>query len=256
MQSRALERGRLREATTDIEGLHRLAGRALHQVVERGHDYNAVGVGIALEADVAPVGAGEELGFRVAMDSGGFFDEPHEGLVLVGRAVNGPDLLLGQRVVEENVRSGQDAADRLDRRGGERNLRSLPVDGQLLDDLGLLAVAGWLERAHRPTPFRMMGAKSGRATRPRGSRLGLDDHWTGEVHDFGLEERVETENAGRSHASGAGDQVGIAQLLTMQLRNAIDERSQELWVLVVVAVPLGVVGGIAQPEVGTEVDDD
>src|SRR5215212_9498445 len=85
MEAGELERGRLRETATDIEGLHRLAGRAFHQVVERGHDHNAVGIGITLEADVAPVGAGEELGFRVAMDTGGFFDEPHEGLVLVGR---------------------------------------------------------------------------------------------------------------------------------------------------------------------------
>ncbi len=45
-------------------------------------------------------------------------------------------------------------------------------------------------------------------------------------------------------------------LLAMQLRDAVDERSQELRVLVLVAVPLRVVGGIAQPEVGAEVDDD
>ena len=33
-------------------------GGAFHQVVERGHNDDAVGVGIAFEADVTPVGAG------------------------------------------------------------------------------------------------------------------------------------------------------------------------------------------------------
>src|SRR5215212_40128 len=69
MQAGEFERSRLREATTDIESLHRLASRAFHEVVERGHDDDAVGVRIALEADVTPVGAGEELGLRVAMDT-------------------------------------------------------------------------------------------------------------------------------------------------------------------------------------------
>ena len=73
---------------------------------------------------------------------------------------------------------------------------------------------------------------------------------------FAWKSGIETEDAGRRHAPGAGDQIGVAQLLAVQLRYAVDERSQELRVLVLVAVPLRVVGGIAQPEVGAEVDDD
>ena len=42
----------------------------------------------------------------------------------------------------------------------------------------------------------------------------------------------------------------------MQLRYAIDERIQELRILVVVAVPLRVVRRVTQPEIGAEVDDD
>src|SRR5215207_4121975 len=98
------------------------------------------------------------------MNAGGLFDQPHEGLVLVGRAVNGPDLLLRQRIFEEDVGGGQDAANRLDRGGGERHLRTFPVDSQLLNDLGRVAVAGWLERAHRTAPFRVMRPESGGTT--------------------------------------------------------------------------------------------
>src|SRR4051812_13043554 len=54
MESRKFERGRLRESPTDVEGLYRLTRRPFHQVVERGHDDHAVGVRIALEADVTP----------------------------------------------------------------------------------------------------------------------------------------------------------------------------------------------------------
>src|SRR5687768_12264751 len=70
MQAGELEGGCLGESAADVEGLHGLAGRAFHQVVEGGHDDDAVGIGIALEADVTPVGAGEELRLRIAMDAG------------------------------------------------------------------------------------------------------------------------------------------------------------------------------------------
>src|ERR671910_606791 len=131
MQPRELERGRLREPATDVKGLHRLTRRAFHQVIKRGHDYDAVGIGIALEADVTPVGAREELRFRVAMDAGGLLYQPHERLVLVRSPVDGPDLLLRQGILEEDVRGGQNAAYSLDRGGRECDLRSLPFDGQL-----------------------------------------------------------------------------------------------------------------------------
>src|SRR5919107_5959808 len=106
------ERGRLGESTADVEGLYRLASGAFHQVVERGHDDDAVGVGIALEANVTPVGAGEELRLRVAVDAGGLLDQPHERLVLVGRPVDGPDLLLRQGILEEDMGGSQDSTHR------------------------------------------------------------------------------------------------------------------------------------------------
>ena len=42
----------------------------------------------------------------------------------------------------------------------------------------------------------------------------------------------------------------------MQLGDAVDERSQQLRILVLVAVPPRIVRGIAQPEIGAEVDND
>ena len=162
----------------------------------------------------------------------------------------------GKRLLQEDVGGGEDAAHRLDRGGRERDLRSLPVDGQLLDDLGRVAVAGRLEGAHGAAAFGVMRAESGRAARAGRSGLRLDDDRAREIDDLGLEEGVETEDAGGGHAAGAGDQIGVADLLAVQLGYAVDERSQQLRVLVLVAVPLRVVGGIAQPEVGAEVDDD
>src|ERR1700676_733327 len=58
VQTAEAETGGFIPAAAHVERLHRLTGRALHQVVNRaGHDETAR-MRVALEADVAEVGAG------------------------------------------------------------------------------------------------------------------------------------------------------------------------------------------------------
>ena len=123
MQTREFEAGALVPAHTDVHRLDGLAGGALHEVVQRGHDDHATRVLIALEPDIAPVRAAEELRFRVTMDAGILLDEAHEGLILVCLAVDLAERLVVEVLVEEDMRCGEDAPDRLDRGRRETHVR-------------------------------------------------------------------------------------------------------------------------------------
>src|SRR5579884_2530736 len=59
-----------------VESLHSVACRALHQVVQRGHDNDARLTGIEFKADVAVVAARQDFGFGIAINAAAFLDQP------------------------------------------------------------------------------------------------------------------------------------------------------------------------------------
>src|SRR5579875_2320149 len=77
-----------------VESLHGVACRALHQVVESGHDHDALLAGIQFKADVAVVAARQDFGFGIAIDPAALFDQSDERLALVRLAVNTPESAL------------------------------------------------------------------------------------------------------------------------------------------------------------------
>ncbi len=100
---------------------------------------------IQLPADIAIVGAGEDLRLGEAVEAARLLDQPDKRLLAVHAPVDLPEILIGQRLLQEDVRGRQNAAHRLDTSHGEADLRPLPIHGQLLEDLGRMPVAGRLE---------------------------------------------------------------------------------------------------------------
>src|SRR6476646_10725435 len=70
--------------------------------------------------------------------------------------IDRPEFLVGQRLVEIGVRRGENAPHGVNRGGREGNLGSAAIERQFLDDLGRVAVSGWLERADNAAPLWMM----------------------------------------------------------------------------------------------------
>src|SRR5690606_36000471 len=131
-------------------------GRALHQVVDRSHDDQPLAVRIQLPADVAVVRARQDLRLRVAVDAARFLHQADERLLAIHAPVDLPQILVCQRLLEEDVGCRQDAAHRLDAGHGEVYVRRHAVDGQLLQDLGAVPVPGRLEGAYDPGALRVV----------------------------------------------------------------------------------------------------
>ena len=77
----------------EIKRLHCLTGGAFHEIVDGADDYQTVAVRVALEADVAEIGAGQELGLGVTMNAASLLDDTNKRLIIVGLAVNLPKCL-------------------------------------------------------------------------------------------------------------------------------------------------------------------
>ena len=71
-----------------------------------------------------------------------------------------------------------------------------------------------------------------------------------------LHQRCQGQDGRRRVATRGGDELGRAQLLPMQLRQAVDEVAQQLGGGVGLAVPGRVERGVLEAEVGGQVDDD
>jgi len=95
-------------------------------------------------------------------------------------------------------------------------------------------------------------------------RLGLAPgtaHAAGGIHDHlvwinqpGLQQRQDPQGRGCRIAARIGDQPGAADLLAVQLRQAVNGVGQILQVGMLLVVPLFVVGRLLQPIVGGEVN--
>src|SRR5574341_357721 len=92
VQPGELQAGGLGEAAGDVHGLDAVAGGALDQVVQGGHDDHAGAAGVLLEANVAEVAADQELRLGVAVDALPLLDDSQEGLVPVLGPVDLPEI--------------------------------------------------------------------------------------------------------------------------------------------------------------------
>ena len=129
--------------------------------------------------------------------------------------------------------------------------------GQLLLHLGHVPVAADAVGAHALVDLAEGQLRLGVATGARHASLGVD-HEVGD--ESGARQRCQRQDGGGGEAAGRPDDGhrGIGQrreLGAMQLRQPVHGLRQELRRGVLEAVPAGIVGSIAQPEVGPEVDD-
>src|SRR5579883_1647311 len=150
-----------------IEGLHSVACRALHQIIQRGHDDDALLAGIEFKADIAVVATRQNFGFGIAIDAAALLDQPDVRL-----AVESPEGALVQWLAGEDVGGDEDAAHQFHRRRGEGHrltqLAARAVRGKppkLLQQFGAMAMAGRLEGTERAAAVRMMTACAGRRAR-------------------------------------------------------------------------------------------
>src|SRR5438034_10124788 len=121
MQADELEAHRLRIPGDEVHALDRVACGALHQVVERGHRYDAAGVLVEREPDIAEVRPGEDLRLRETVQAGGLDDDPHERLAPVRLPIDPPQILRRHGFPEERMARREDAAHRLDRVARKRD---------------------------------------------------------------------------------------------------------------------------------------
>src|SRR5579884_896266 len=165
-----------------VEGLHSVACRSLHQIIQGSHDNDALLAGIEFKADIAVIAARQNFGFGIAIDAAALFDQPDERLTPIRLAVESPEDALVQRLAGEDVGSDENAAHQFHR--CRRESHRLPqfaahaVRGKppkLLQQFGGMAMAGRLEGTERAAAVRMMTARAGRRARRRGTHFGLDD---------------------------------------------------------------------------------
>src|SRR5579884_371512 len=119
METGKPEPGCLLKPKADVHSLHRLAGRTLHEVVQRSQNDDAIARRVRLEADIAVVAAGENLRLGKAIVSLSLLDDADEGLGAVDVPIDPPEVTIRQPFPSEDVRGGQDAPNSLDAGGGE-----------------------------------------------------------------------------------------------------------------------------------------
>src|SRR6185436_16705022 len=102
----------------------------------RGDDNDVTGVRrVSREAHVAPVGAREKLGLRIAVQSGASAHQAKEGLVRVRLAEELPEIALRDRFLEEAVRGDERSPHQL--HAGDRE-GEVEVVAKLLPDFALV----------------------------------------------------------------------------------------------------------------------
>src|SRR5450759_660128 len=163
--SRSLQRGRAVEPERDVEALHALARRALHEVVQRRGDDSL----LPLRGDV------DETQVRVARQLGGrrVVDHPRERLARIELSIC--VLQLFERAFQVEIAGGEDAPGHRDQVWYERDL-DLPVPAelaQLLRHLGQVAMTADRVRAQRLVDLAAVHFDAMRPHGPAGARLGF-----------------------------------------------------------------------------------
>ena len=246
----------------EVERLDRLAGGTLDQVVldTDGKDPARPRV----EADVDPdlVAARHVLGRRCRRDDG------HERFVGIGRGIQLVEFGLGHRAGRSHVAGRQDAAGHRDEVGQEVDRDGAGVGAgvqtfttgdecQFLFDLRHVAVATDAVRLHALVDLAEQEVRLGFAPGTRHAALRIHNEIADEPGAGQWGEREQ--GRGRVATRGPDDRDRRiherSKLVAMELREAIDGLIEEVRARVLEAVPARVVGGVAQAEVGTLVDD-
>ena len=100
------------ETAHHVHGVDGLAGGAFHEVVDGGDD-DQTRTG-QLEANVTIIGAGQYLGFRVAINPLPFFDDSDERLLAINLAVGLPDVFFGCALTDKKMGRYQDTPNHFD----------------------------------------------------------------------------------------------------------------------------------------------
>src|SRR5947207_2687662 len=88
MQSHEAKAGILGIAAGDVHRLDAVAGRALHEIVDRAERDDAFRARIEREADIGEVRSRDELRLGITPDAGALLHDPNEGFGAVGVSVD------------------------------------------------------------------------------------------------------------------------------------------------------------------------
>ena len=258
-----LEAGRLGQAVDEVEGLDRLAGGALDQVV-----LDADGEDPARSARRASRGSRTSLLPVTCLVAGGVATTVTNGSSAYAAAYSSSS---SAWVIGRVGRTWQ--ADRMPRvigmRWGRKSTATMPGladgsrpsragdPGELLLDLGDVAVAADAVRLHALVDLAEHQVGLGLAAGARHAALGIDHEVADEP---GARQRGEgEERRGRVAARRPDDRDrGVderGELGAMELRQAVDRLLEQVRPRVLEAVPARVVGRVAEAEVGALVDD-
>ena len=116
-------------------------------------------------------------------------------------------------------------------------------------------MTGRREAAHHAGALRVMRRIRRGGAAFAAADLDFADHAARRVDQPGGRQRPDRERRRRGVAADAAHVLRGLQLGAMQLRQAVDELRQPRRIRVRLAVPLVVAGGVAQAEVGAEIDD-
>jgi len=149
------------------------------------------------------------------------------------------------------VRGRQDPAHELD--GGHGQLQA---HAELLLDLGRVPVADRLERPHDARALGGWRALAGLAPALARADLALHDDRPRRIDEARTRERQEGQERGRRVAARAGDELRRPDLVTMELRDPVHRRAEQLRMRMVAVVPLAVARRVTQPMIRRQIDDE
>ena len=239
----------------DIRALHRRAGSALHQVVDRAERHHATSRSHRARSRHRRSCCPTESSARDSDRNRSVLHDPHERLVGIRLAIRLPQILF-LRARFTNTCAVASTPRTLSTAVALRCTSvttSFSLQG--LQHFGGVAMAGRREAAHHAGALGMMRRICRCRAALAAADLDLADDAARRVDQSGSRQRPDRQRRGGGIAADAADVVRGLQLRAMQLRQSVDELLQPRRAGVRLAIPRVVVARIAQPEVGAQIDD-
>ncbi len=124
-----------------------------------------------------------------------------------------------------------------------------------LENFGGVAVTGGGKAAHDAGSFGVVGRVAGLVAPFAAADLDFADHAAAGVNEIVGKERPDREIGGGRIAADAADIVGVGQLGAVEFGQPVDKLGQPGRVGMGLAIPAPIVVGVAQTEIGTQVDN-